>query len=126
MDDLTVAQGYLGVGDLRAAAVYVRAAYESCLRNVCQKRNISLPFKKNPRDVKAEDLWQAIVSVHDSRVASGSPGFVNPTLIPKVNAIRSAVLNRLSHSGASSLTSIELRTALQTIREMRLPTAFVP
>ena len=126
VDDLTVAQGYLGAGDLRAAAVYVRAAYESCLRNVCQKRNISLPFKKNPRDVKAEDLWQAIVSVHDSRVASGSPGFVNPTLIPKVNAIRSAVLNRLSHSGASSLTSTELSTALQTIREMRLPTAFVP
>jgi energy-coupling factor transporter ATP-binding protein EcfA2 len=119
VDDLTVAQGYLGVGDLRAAAVYVRAAYESCLRNICQKKNINVSFKKNPKDVKAEDLWQAIQSIHDSRVATGGGNFLDPTLIPRINAIRSAVLNRLSHSGASSLTSTELGAALTTVRDIR-------
>jgi energy-coupling factor transporter ATP-binding protein EcfA2 len=127
VDDLTVAQGYLTAGDLRAAAVYVRAAYESCLRNICQKKNISVPFKKNPKDVKAEDLWLAIKGVHESRVASGGGEFLDSTLIPKINSIRSAVLNRLSHSGASSLTSAELGAALRTIREIRnSPMPFAP
>lgn len=126
VDDLTVAQGYLVAGDLRAAAVYVRAAYESCLRNICQKKNISVPFKKNTKDVKAEDLWQAIKGFHESRVAAGGE-FLDPTLIPKIDSIRSAVLNRLSHSGASSLTSTELGAALQTIRDIRnSPMPFAP
>jgi hypothetical protein len=118
VDDLTIAQGYLTVGDLRAAAVYVRAAYESCLRNICQKKNVSVPFRKNPKDVKAEDLWQAIQDLHDTRVASGG-AFLDPNLLPKINAIRSAVLNRLSHTGASSLTSTELAAARQTILDLR-------
>jgi len=96
----------------------VRAAYESCLRNICQKKNICLPFKKNTKDVKAEDLWQAIKGFHESRVAAGG-AFLDPMLIPKIDSIRSAVLNRLSHSGASSLTSTELGAALQTISEIR-------
>lgn len=41
---------------------------------------------KDPRDLRAEDLWHAIMSVHDSRVASGSSALVDVTLIPKINA----------------------------------------
>ena len=119
MDDLDVAQGYLHSGDLRAAGVYTRAAYEACLRNICQKHYIAVAFKSNPKDVKAEDLWQAILQVHNDRVSAGTGEFLDPSLIPKINAIRSAVLNRLSHTGASSLTSTELGAALQTIRDIR-------
>ena len=35
VDDLAVAQNHLRAGDLHAAAVYIRAAYEARLRNVC-------------------------------------------------------------------------------------------
>jgi len=69
--------------------------------------------------VKVEALWQSLVDLHDAQIAAGKGEFLNPALIPKVNAIRSAVLNRLSHSGASSLTSTELNMALQTIQELR-------
>ena len=69
--------------------------------------------------MKAEDLWQAIKDFHDDRVADGKGEFIDPTLIPKINAIRSAVLNRLSHSGTSSLTSADLGAALQTVRDVR-------
>ena len=119
IDDLTVAQNHLNAGDLRAAAVYTRAAYEGCLRNICQNKKVPVPFRFNPKDVKAEDLWQAIKDFHDDRVALGHGEFLDPTLIPKINAICSAVLNRLSHSGTSSLTSTDLGTALQTVRDVR-------
>ena len=44
VDDLTVAKGYLDYGDLRAAAVYIRAAYEACLRNICRKHKVFVPL----------------------------------------------------------------------------------
>lgn len=119
VDDLKVAKDYLDAGDLRASAVYIRAAYEGCLRNICQKKNVAVQFNPNPKAVKAEDLWKAIHDLHTAQVAGGTGEFLNPTLIPKINAIRSAVLNRLSHSGASSLTSTELKMALQTIQDLR-------
>lgn len=119
VDDLKIAKDYLGAGDLRASAVYIRAAYEGCLRNVCQKKNVAVPFNANPKSVRAEDLWKAIHDLHTEQVAAGTGEFLNPALIPKINAIRSAVLNRLSHSGASSLTSTELKMALDTIKELR-------
>jgi hypothetical protein len=114
-----VAQNYLNAGDLRAAAAYGRAAYEGCLRNICQNKKVPVPFRLNPKEVKAEDLWQAIKAFHDARIAQGNGEFLDPALIPRVSAIRSAVLNTLSHTGASSLTSADLGTALQTIRDVR-------
>ena len=119
VDDLKIAKDYLNAGDLRASAVYIRAAYEGCLRNICQKKGVAVPFHANPKSVKVEALWQSLVDLHDAQIAAGKGEFLNPALIPKVNAIRSAVLNRLSHSGASSLTSTELNMALQTIQELR-------
>jgi len=119
VDDLKIAKDYLDAGDLRASAVYIRAAYESCLRNICQKKTVAVPFHSNPKSVKVEALWQALNDLHDAQVAAGTGELLNPALIPRVNAIRSAVLNRLSHSGASSLTSTELKMALQTIQDLR-------
>jgi len=119
VDDLTVAKGYLDGGDLRAAAVYVRAGYEACLRNICQKNRVPVPFKSNPKELKAEDLWQAIETFQSERMAAGKGEFLDPALVPKIKGIRSAVLNRLSHSGASSLTSTEVGAALQAIHDIR-------
>ena len=82
-----------------------------------QRSEITL--KSNPKELKAEDLWQAIETFHSDRSAAGKGEFLDPNLLPKIKAIRSAVLNRLSHSGASSLTPTELGAALQTISDIR-------
>ena len=119
MDDLRIADGYIRVGDLRAAAVYIRAAYEATLKNVCEKNGIEVVFKANPKEVKADALWRSILRRHATRLKEKRGEFIDPALIPRTSAVRSAVLNRLSHSGSSSLTSIELNTALQTIRDFR-------
>lgn len=119
MDDLKIADGYIRVGDLRAAAVYIRAAYEASLKNICEKNGIEVVFKANPKEVKADALWRGILRRHATRVKEKKGEFIDPVLIPRISAVRSAVLNRLSHSGSSSLTSIELTNAWQTIRDLR-------
>jgi hypothetical protein len=119
MDDLKIAQGYARVGDLRAAAVYIRAAYEATLRNICEKNGIEVTFKPNPKDVKADALWRGILRRHATRLKEKRAEFLDPALIPQVSAVRSAVLNRLSHSGASSLTLTEVGAALSAITSLR-------
>lgn len=119
MDDLKIAEGYIRVGDLRAAAVYIRAVYESTLRLISKKQGLLVPYEPNPKDIKTDTLWKLILRKHVSmRKASGGQ-LLNPSLIPLISGVRSQVLNRLSHSGASSLTSAELQTALKTISQIR-------
>jgi hypothetical protein len=119
MDDLKIAEGYIRVGDLRAGAVYIRAAYEATIKNICEQNGIEVVFKANPKEVKADALWRCILRRHAGRVKAKKSEFIDPGLISRISAVRSAVLNRLSHSGASSLTSSELTTALQTIHDLR-------
>jgi energy-coupling factor transporter ATP-binding protein EcfA2 len=119
MDDLRVAKKHCKANDLKSAAVYIRAAFESRLRNICENYGIAVAFKANPREVKADKLWEAIRARHDGRVKEGKGEFVDPALFPRIEATRSAVLNRLSHSGSSSLTKSDVEVALQTMQDFR-------
>jgi len=117
-DDVKIAEGYLRVGDLRAAAVYVRAAYETTLKSLCKTMSLQVAYQPNPRDIDADTLWRTILRKHAAMKETGK-AFLNPGLIPLLSAVRSQVLNRLSHSGASTLTPTELQTALKTIAQLR-------
>jgi len=119
IDDLKIAEGYIRVGDLRAAAVYVRAAYESVLKSICKTHALPVAYQPNPRDINADTLWKVILRKHVALRRSTGGEFLNPALIPLICAVRSQVLNRLSHSGSSSLTGPELRTALISIARLR-------
>lgn len=118
--DLELAQIHLSNGDVMAAAVHARAAFEWKLRNVCQDRGIEIKFKKDQKDISADDLWQGIVGRQRKRellqkTNPSVPSFVPFQLEKDVEAMRSTVLNRLSHSGASGLVPDEVRDALKTV-----------
>ena len=121
-DDLVVAARHLAGDDLRAAAVYVRAAFESRLREVAESCDIKVTFKKDPKKLSADLLWQALLRRHAEKTKAGKGNFIEPALISRISAVRSAVLNRLSHSGPTSLTKPEVETALQTIKDFRAVT----
>ncbi len=123
LEDLERANDHLANGDLMAAAVYARAAFECRLRNVCEKNAIPVKFKKDLKDVSADDLWQAILSRQSDRLEykrghPASPDFVSPTLATQVETMRSTVLNQLSHAGAPGLVSADVRFALQTVEQV--------
>jgi energy-coupling factor transporter ATP-binding protein EcfA2 len=118
-DDLQIAKVYIDAGDPRAAAVYIRCAFETRMKVICEKNGIELSYKENPKQITADALWRAILRRHAKRMKANQGELLDPSLIPRISAVRSAVLNRLSHSGASSLTRSELQVALQTITDFR-------
>lgn len=118
--DLVRASAHLDNGDLMAAAVYARAALEWKLRNVCEDRGIEIKFKKDNKAISADDLWQGIVARQRKREEIQATRPATPDFIPKqlekdVEAMRSTVLNQLSHSGAPGLVKDDVRDALNTV-----------
>ena len=119
------ASAHLAANDLTAAAVYLRAAFEFRLKNVCQKFGIEIPFKKQVKEVKASDLWEGIVGRQGKRLelqsaepAKNHPDFIPQALIQRVNMMRSTILNRLSHTGSPNFSRSEVETARDIVRDL--------
>jgi len=118
--DLELAKSHLDHGELMAAAVHARAAFEWKLKNICQDRGIEIKFKKDHKDIGADDLWQGIIARQRKRVELQKadpkiPDFVPSQLEKDVEAMRSAVLNQLSHAGSPGLLQNDVRDALNTV-----------
>ncbi len=118
--DLQRARTHLDNGDLMAAAVYARAAFEWKLRNVCEARGIEIRFKKANKDISADCLWRGIVARQRTREKSRKTGSVSPDFLPpqlerEIEAMRSTVLNQLSHAGAPGLVRDDVQDSLNTV-----------
>jgi hypothetical protein len=122
-NDLEIAKKYLGSGDLKGAAVYARSAFEWRLRNVCKGHGIKVPFNPDADKVGAGVLWDGIIQRQRDREderkkGSKVPDFVPPALEGSVETMRSTVLNKLSHAGASGLVRSEVATAIMTVESV--------
>jgi len=118
-DLLAIADRHFRSGDLMATAVYVRAAFETRLKNVCEKFGIKINYKPDPKDVKADQLWQGIVDRQKERQNDRKPDFIEPALMNAIETIRSTVLNRMSHSGIPTLVAREVEFALNTVIKLQ-------
>ena len=121
--DLESAKAYLADGDLKAAAVYARSAFEWKLRKVCKDCGIKIPYSPDASNIGAGALWDGITVRQKERKeqkAKGSPvpDFVPVDLETAVDAMRSAVLNKLSHAGAPGLVQAEVATAIATVERV--------
>ncbi|MBV5330616.1 MAG: AAA family ATPase [Chlorobium sp.] len=119
-DLLNKADVHLQNGDLMASAVYIRAAFETRIKNVCRDKGVKVAYKPDPKDVKADQLWNEICDRQKSRKEKGQNNFLDPNLMQDVEKVRSSVLNRLSHSGPMSLTTTEVKDALDIIRKLQI------
>jgi energy-coupling factor transporter ATP-binding protein EcfA2 len=121
--DLERAKAHLKDGDLMAAAVYARAAFEWKLKNVCEGRGIEIKFKKDNKEISADDLWKGIVVRQRKReelrkTRPTAPDFISLQLERDVDAMRSTVLNQLSHAGTPGLKQDDVRDALKTVEAL--------
>jgi energy-coupling factor transporter ATP-binding protein EcfA2 len=121
--DLDRAKVHLANGDLKAAAVYARSAFESRLRTVSEKHGIKVPFKPDADTINAGVLWDGIMLRQREREDQRQKGSQVPDLVPSplesaVETMRSTVLNRLSHGGASGLVQAEVGAAVQTVEKV--------
>lgn len=121
--DLESAKAYLANGDLKAAAVYARSAFEWKLRKVCKDCGIKIPYNPNASSIGAGALWDGITLRQKERKEQKAKGVQVPDFVPAnletdVDAMRSAVLNKLSHAGAPGLVHAEVATAIATVERV--------
>ena len=126
LSPLDRATAHLVANDLTAAAVYLRAAFESRLRNVCDKHGIEIPFKKQIKEVKANDLWNGILARQAKRrelqtiqPTKNHLDFISSALVQKIEMMRSTILNRLSHTDSPNFAKSEVQTARAIIEELQ-------
>jgi hypothetical protein len=87
-DLLGVAEKHLLSGHLMDAAVYIRAAFETRVKNVCRNHRVKVAYKPDPKDVKTDQLWEAIVERQKNRQANGDNDFIDPVLMNEVDSVR--------------------------------------
>jgi hypothetical protein len=86
---------------------------------VCEKYGIKVKYRPDPKNVKAEDLWEGIVERQKQRQEKGQPDFIPAALMNDVEAVRSTILNRLSHSGTTNLVTKEVQFALEAVKKLQ-------
>ncbi len=114
-DYLNVARKHLDTGDLRAAAIYIRASYERELKHFCDKHRLPLPYFENRKKQRAEDFWQV---VRTQRRSDGS-ALLDAQLVADVEFFRSTILNQLSHTAPINLARVEVEKAHLTVSALR-------
>ena len=97
--------------DYRAAAVYTRVAFETMLKNFCERKRLPVPYHTDSRRVSSEELWQAVTGTRGGDGAC----HVNTTTKATIEALRKVVLNPLNHAGASSITKAEVDAAIKAV-----------
>ena len=107
-DLLTKARKHLGQNDYKAAAVYVRSAFEKTIRRHCEKKKKAVVFKSKPHKYTTEDFWNAI------------KGDIDPALKSKIETYRSLVLNPFSHYNTERHEiRTELENAIKAVTELK-------
>ncbi len=107
-DLISKAKKHLEQSDYKAAAVYVRSAFEKTLRQYCEKKKKAVVFKSKPNKYTTEDFWKVI------------KGDLDPALKSRIETYRALVLNPFSHYNTERHEiRMELENAIQAVTELR-------
>ena len=135
-DHLYRAMAYLEGGQVKAAAVHVRTAFELALKAGCQQFGLGVKFNPDPRKVPASDFWAALRAAEydvdpPPQCATNSKGKVVwwqpkpakhrvvPTdLEQRIEHAVSWVLNPLSHSQTVDRYRTEIEDAIYAVDEL--------
>jgi hypothetical protein len=113
------AKEHLAHHDLRAAASYARAAFETKLRKFCSEKCLPVGFRLNPAQVKSEDL---LTATERHIKGQGQWGILGPR-IQRVRMFRKIVLNPLIHPEIASITESDVRGAIDAVDKLRFDPA---
>ena len=112
---LNVAKNHLDTGDLRAAAIYTRAAYEIELKHFCDRCNLPVRYCENPKDQKSNDFWLVVKQL---KLKTGAD-LLDASVVTDVESFRSTILNQLSHTAPVNLVRSEVEKAHSAIITLR-------
>ena len=107
-DLISQAETHLQHCDYKAAAVYIRSAFEKIIRTYCEKKKKQVVFKSQLKKYSTEDFWNVIKDDVDVVVKSD------------IEKYRALVLNPFSHYNTEKHEiCAELENAIQTIKALK-------
>ena len=120
-DNLAIAEGFLAKNHDNAAAVHTRMAFEQALKKFCEKRGVPVAFKANPKELKTEDLLNAIDAwlVDPKNLAKrAAKKLALDPLLQNARASQRVILNPYSHSTPVTLAKGEVQSAINAVRAL--------
>ena len=111
---LEKAREYLNANDYKACAIYVRTAFEAAIKQYCEKKDLAIKYRENPRDLKSEDFWVPIKMETD---AAGLP-LLDLRVVDAIERARKFILNELSHATFVNIYRKELEDAIDAVEKL--------
>ncbi|MCY3724606.1 MAG: AAA family ATPase [Candidatus Poribacteria bacterium] len=108
------ARGYLDVNDYKACAIYVRTAFEAAIKHYCERKDLAIKYRENPRDLRSEDFWIPIKMEKDE---AGLP-LLDLRVVDKIEWARKFILNELSHATFANIYRKELEDAIDAVEQL--------
>ena len=111
---LEKAREYLDANDYKACAIYVRTAFEAAIKRYCEKRNLAIKYRENPKDLRSEDFWVPIKMETDE----AGDLLLDLRVVDKIELARKFILNELSHDTFVNIYRKELEDAIDAVAEL--------
>ena len=111
---LEKAREYLDANDYKACAIYVRTAFEAAIKRYCEKRNLAVKYRENPKDLRSEDFWVPI------KMETDEVGdlLLDLRVVDQIELARKFILNELSHDTFVNIYRKELEDAIDAVAEL--------
>lgn len=111
---LEKAREYLDANDYKACAIYVRTAFEAAIKRYCEKKDLAIKYRRNPRDLRSEDFWVPIKMETDE---AGLP-LLDLRVVDAIERARKFILNELSHATFVNIYRKELEDAIEAVEQL--------
>lgn len=113
---LDKARNYFEAHDYKASVIYLRSHLEVLIKKFCEKKNLSVRYKSNPKNMTTSEFWSPIKNYQPS--SSSEVFYLEEDLKIRVDTYLSIVLNPLSHERLTQVHRQEIQDAIETIEAL--------
>jgi hypothetical protein len=106
---------HYNASDYKAAAVYLRSAFEEMVKNFCHEKSLAVSYCRNSSDYSSETFWNVVKAAKNSQ----SNLYVSEKLACQVLSIRKTILNPLSHADIKRVHRSEVKGAIDIIKDLQ-------
>ena len=111
---LDKAKDFKDKGDYKASVIYLRTAFEEILKWFCDKKDLKVRFKLNPKKLQSQYFWTAVIEKKDD----GNPKYLTNKIINDIEFYRSIILNPLCHAIITETFKTEVNKAIQAVENL--------
>ncbi len=108
------AKEYFAANDYKACVIYLRTAFEAAIKKFCERKNLQVRYRENPKELQSNDFWEPIKKME---LDDGTP-FLEQSLIKEIELYRNIILNPLSHARTVTVVKKEVSEAMKAVETL--------